>query len=175
MDQLLVKNISKGCLKSYKVIFEKYYTMLYAYSNRLIHDPESAKEIVNDTFLKLWEHRKTLNREVDSIKPYLFQIAHNQCINHLKQASNKLKLEYLDGNVAAGYEITELEYEELQNAINQAIEALPTQRKQIFLMSRNEGLKYSEIAQQLGISPRTVETQIRRSLNYLREKINRFT
>lgn len=169
MDQILIKNIRRGCLKSYKVLFEKYYAVLFAYCYRLINDSESSKEIVNDSFLKVWEYRDRLNTEAGSLKPYLFQITHNHCINHLKKVKLNSSIDLYDSERILSYEHQFMEYEELEQAIDQAIDSLPDLRKQIFLLSRKEGLKYTEIASQLGISPRTVETQIRRSLTTLRK------
>ncbi|MBD8489156.1 RNA polymerase sigma-70 factor [Echinicola sp. CAU 1574] len=160
-------------MKSYKTIFDKYYNVLFAYANRMIKDPESAKEITNDTFLKLWEYRDRLDTDVDSLKPYLFQIAHNHSINHLKKIRINSTFEFLDSEIAEPFEQHLMEYRELEQAIDHAIDSLPEQRRQIFLLSRKEGLKYSEIAEQLGISPRTVETQIRRSLHALKSYLKK--
>ena len=175
MDKLLIKNIKKGCLRSYEVVFNKYYNILYAYANRIITDSESAKEIVNDCFIKLWEHKMNVKNDVDSLKPYLFQITHNLCINHLRKNENvgyKVDLQNVIDDFA--YELMQLENSELEKAINLAIDKLPSERKKIFLLSRKEELKHNEIAQKLGISKKTVETQIGRSLSFLREQLKKY-
>ncbi len=175
MEKLLIKNIRKGCVNSFEKIFHIYYNRLFAYSNRLINNPEKAKEIVNDSFLRLWQSRDKIKNDVDSIKPYLFQITHNLSINFLKKDYNRInRIEIQDVVDDFNYELMLLEYSDLEQALNTAINKLPEARREIFLMSRKDELKYTEIAKRLGISQKTVETQISRSLSFLRLQLKSF-
>jgi RNA polymerase sigma-70 factor (ECF subfamily) len=132
-----------------------------------------AEEIVQEVFIKLWERREELEFN-SSVKSYLFRAVHNTSLNYLRHLKVReehrqyaeerhqlLSMEYSDG----------LEEKELENRIWDAIGRLPEQCARIFQMSRFEGLKYREIADKLGISPKTVEVQMGKALRRLREDL----
>ena len=174
MERLLIKNILKDDVKSFEKLFSMHYNVLFAYALRFIKDREDAKEIVNDSFLKLWENRKQIKQSVSSLKPYLFQIVHNKSINYLKKHANQETIPVADFmflEEKLEMTLSQIDYAELNKLITKAIDKLPPKRKEIFMLSRFSELKYTEIAAELGISLKTIENQISRALTFLRSEL----
>jgi RNA polymerase sigma-70 factor (family 1) len=134
-----------------------------------------AREIVQDFFVRLYEKRNSINIDV-SVKSYLYRSIYNCCINYLNQRNlqdKHLKNIDLERNVEENLE-NEIYTVELQYKIYEVIEELPAKCKRIFKMNRLEGMKNDEIATQLNLSKRTVETQISKALKILRKKLAGF-
>jgi RNA polymerase sigma-70 factor (ECF subfamily) len=146
--------------------------MLCNSANYYLKDLDKSEDVVQGVFVKFWGKRKDIQIEI-SLKAYLFQAVKNSCLNELKH--EKVKAKYKDYVLymekEEDVEEQNLESADLEELIHQKIEALPEKRKVIFLLSRTEGLKYSEIAERLNISIKTVETQISLALKYLREQL----
>jgi len=139
----------------------------------ILKDLELAEELVQNLFLRFWEKRELLNVQT-SIKAYLYKCIYNDSLNYLKHERVKEKyqdfaqhaMEQLSESAAAKVEMTELK-QQLSIALNE----LPEQCRTIFQLSRFEELKYREIAEQLGISIKTVENQMGKALRILRVKL----
>ena len=164
--------------KTFELIFRRYYVRLCGFANKFIGNTAESEEIVQEAFLNIWKKRDQINL-YDDIRPYLFKSVQNLCFNfleHKKVADNYYSvIEEVYKNQKADYQTYEsVLYNELQTKINEAISSLPVRCKEIFHMSRNEGMKYHEIAQKLGISVKTVETQISRALQSLRKELSDF-
>lgn len=156
--------------KAFEEIFRIFYERLINFCIAYIHDKEQAEEIVSTVLLKIWLKRKDM-AAVRNLETYLFIAVKNQSLNHLKQFSN-YKVVYLEETgmheVVSTYDAEkELERKELMFRLSQAIETLPTQCRIIFILAKDEGMKYKEVAQILNISPRTVETQLARAVKKL--------
>jgi RNA polymerase sigma-70 factor (ECF subfamily) len=136
-----------------------------------------AKEVVHTGFIKLWDARQNLAAGV-SPKSYLYKIITNNVLDNLKHG--KIRQQYARfvlqsaPDDAAANSFDDLDVKQLQAEINAAIAELPEQMRRVFEMSRFEGLKYGEIAGQLNISVKTVETQMGRALARLREKLSAY-
>jgi len=163
---------------SFEVFFKKHFLPLCAYCQfRFGLDLDLAKEMVHTGFIKLWDAREHLDLSV-SPKSYLYKIITNNILDNIKH--QKIRQQYVqfiiqsvpEGSAANGFD--NIDVKQLQADINTAIADLPEQMRRIFEMSRFEGLKYSEIAGQLNISVKTVETQIGRALVKLREKLSSY-
>ena len=137
----------------------------------MIHDDDEAEEIVQEMFFRIWDKRNQLEIR-SSVKNYLFRSVKNLCINYITH--NKIKSEYA-GKILSDVntrEIGESYFEpELAEKIEKCIDELPEKRKRIFRMSRENGLKYHEIAEKLGISVKTVEVQMGMALKTLRDRL----
>ena len=172
----LFEKIKKGDEKAFETLFHKYYGHLCLYATKIIKDDPAAEEIVQDFFVKIWEKREHLNIET-STKNYLFRSVKNLCINYIQH--NKTKIRYAqkvisetENNYADNDSYPEIE---LSQIIEESINSLPEKRKEIFRLSRQEGLKYHEIADKLNISIKTVETQITLALKTLRDKLKNYS
>jgi RNA polymerase sigma-70 factor (ECF subfamily) len=131
-----------------------------------------AREIVQDFFVKLYEKRNSLSIDV-SLKSYLYRSIYNCCINYINQRNIQDKhLRNIDFERTVEENLeNEINTVELQYKISEVIEELPAKCRRIFKMNRLEGLKNEEIAIQLNLSKRTVETQISKALKILRKKL----
>lgn len=174
-DQELFLRIRQGDKKSFEVLFKTYYASLCHFSRSFIKDQDDCEEVVQDFFLKLWEKREELDINT-SVKSYLFSAIRNRCLNYIKHS--KIKLEYQlevlknpESDIDTSNYFMEID---LVEKIDKSIAALPDRRREIFILSREQGLKYREIADQLGISIKTVETQMGQALKDLREKLKEY-
>lgn len=174
-DKSLTLELAQGNEKAFETIFTKYYKALCTFSRQFLNDDELAEETVQDMFVKIWEKRYSLSIET-SLEHYLFRAVRNHCFNLLQH--QKIKNRYAEKILKdTEKEIISEEYflePDLKNKIETAINSLPPKRKEIFRLSREEGLKYKEIAEQLDISVKTVEAQMGLALKYLREKLKDF-
>lgn len=157
----------------YELLFRHNFKGLCFFAQKYVKDFENAKEIVQDAFVILWEKRTGMDTD-RSVKSYLTTTIHNKCHNYLRD-NRKFNTEVLSlENLAQpdGYEQHDKLVEiELVEDIKKAINELPEKCRQIFQMSRNENLKYHEIADKLGISVKTVETQMSKALQHMRLRL----
>ena len=176
IDRQAVMNMPLGNETTFEQTFKAYYPRLCAFASTIIYDRDEAEEIVQTMFCRLWEQRDTLDITI-SVQAYLFRAVRNACLNHIKKmqirdAYKKMNLENLNQNPE--YQPDRSTQSELSKRIEQAIADLPEQCRLIFKMSRFEELKYKEIADQLGLSIKTVENQMGKALKVLRFKLTDF-
>lgn len=177
---LLIQQLKDGNEKVFEQIVKSYWPRLYAFANIYVINKEAAKEIVQDTFLVLWSQRKYLEDNTCLIT-YLMVVGRNKCLNYLKSLQlhtipiddlNEYTV-YQRSNVYV-LEDDSLEIlitKELAQAIATSLEKLPAQTKEIFMLSRYNGLKNKEIADQLGISTKSVEYHITNTLKQLKNDL----
>lgn len=172
-DKLII-GLREGDQKVFDDIFNAFYSPLCRYCTRLVYDPLVAEEIVQDLFCKIWIKRNEL--EIDtSLKAYLYRAVLNHSLNYLNHLKTEDKYrQYVgfqtQGNNNHPHEM--LEEKDIQRILSLAILKMPEKRREIFEMSRNHDMKYSEIAEKLNISVKTVESQISKALEYLRKVLN---
>lgn len=163
-----------GDQAAFAEIFQLYKFKLYGFTLRLTGSPETAEDVVQNVFLKLWQDRHLLG-EIDNLGGYIYRMAQNQVINGWKRMAKETILirRLLTGqpDFSPSTPETELAYKEMERSFRQAIDKLPAQQKKVFLLSREEGLKYDEIAQRLQISPGTVKNHMIQLLRTLREQL----
>jgi len=180
MDQTddieLFLKLKEGDEKAFQTLFRKFYSSLCQYARQFLNDSESAEEAVQDMFVKIWERRTVLNIDA-SVRHYFFRAIRNQCLNQIqhekikKQYAGKV-LESSSQEIDPGHFYLEVD---LIERIEKSIEALPPKRKEIFRLSREQGLKYKEIADTLNISIKTVEAQMGLALKHLRTELKDFS
>jgi len=170
MDELSYR-IKLGDEQAFELLFRKYYTRLCGFAYKFLNNMELSEELVQEVFMKLWQNRGKLNDNT-TIKSYLFKLVKNQSLNSLdhkkveKRYAEIMRVAYSSKDNFSPYE--SLLAKELEDKISIVIDDLPPKCKKIFELSRNDGLKYKEIAQKLKISIKTVETQISRALKKIR-------
>jgi len=172
-EKLLVSQLRNNDVKSFDILFENYSSKLYRFSFSLLKNHEDSKEIVQETFFRVWDKR----REIDSsksFKSFLFTISYHLIIDQLRL---KLKDQEYRSFLKEYFKTEELQiisepdFESLNRQIVTVIEELPSKRKQIFTMSREQGLSHKEIAGQLNISVKTVENQINLALKLIKSRL----
>jgi RNA polymerase sigma-70 factor, ECF subfamily len=155
----------------YERFFKENYSGLCRYARQFAGSMETAEEIVQDVFVRIWERRDQLDIH-GSVLSYVVSAVRNSALNYIRHGNIVTAYEHNSQNFSPSYSSSaedELISLELEIAISKAIGQLPEQRKKIFLMSRSEGLKYYEIADKLGLSIKTVEAQMGKALKQLRD------
>lgn len=151
-----------------------YWPQVYGTSLHLTKSPEQAKDLAQDLFLKLWENRTKL-AEVSNVAAYLYTSSRNLVIDYQrKKVFNADNVDYLIQFFTSSDTTAQqkLEYRELEEALAAAVNTLPDKTKEVFRLSRYEGLSHDEIAQQLGISVHSSRTYITRALAEIREQLS---
>lgn len=157
---------------AYKYLFRTFYLDLYYRAIKYTCHKEDAKDLVQSTFIKIWEKRKDLKENLP-IEPLLYTIHKNNCLDYLR--TRKLKVNYtpnessVDTNTQTPFD--QVVSKELEIKIGKAVAELPEKCRQIFEYSRYDELKYAEIATKLNISVKTVENQISIALDKLRKML----
>jgi RNA polymerase sigma-70 factor, ECF subfamily len=172
-DQQLAAALRTNDEGAFDFIFRSWYAPLVRYATGMTDgDTDEAEDLVQQVFVKFWEQRSTVEIQY-SIKAYLYRMVHNRALNRLRSARTRER--YIE------YQGRQMEYvneppidsqdNELQERYQQALHQLPPQCRKIFELSRFEALKYREIADHLGISIKTVETQMGKALKILRQEL----
>jgi len=172
-DTEIIGRIRQGDIGQFESLFRSSYVSLVRYAKTLIKDHDTAEEIVQDLFFRLWQDKGKLNIE-SSLNGYLFRSVHNKCLHFIEH--NRVVDRYAEEMSYRQPEKQEspsdiLQYRELQARIAKILERLPERCGQIFYMSRFEGLKYSEIAEKLSVSVKTVESNMGRALKEFRKEL----
>lgn len=153
------------------MVFRDYYQPLVQYGNTFLKDADETEDVVQQVFVSVWEKRSQLEIHT-SIRAFLYKAVHNACLNRIKHY--KIRAVHAGEWKATQTDAVapdQLEADELQEKISAAIALLPEQCARIFKLSRFEHLKYQEIADQLGLSVKTVENQMGKALKVIRESL----
>lgn len=158
----------------FEQLFRMYFERLCAFARQYVSDRDTAQDICQKVFIRLWEKREEMDPE-RSIASYLFTSVKNRCLNHIRD-HKKYRSRVLDvtcGDLEIGMAITEDHFavEELQQRIDAALNTLPPKCRKVFEMSRYEQKKYKEIALELDISQKTVEAHMSKAIRSLRDQL----
>lgn len=173
-DKLVVIAFQQGDLKVFETVFKENYPSLCRTARRYLIDKSAAEEVVQEMFLKMWEKRDSLVI-TSSLPAYLNKAVCNHAINYLKYEKKTLRFqdyvgfETEESQLVAADDV--MAHNDLEKKVSILMKALPEKRRMIFEMSRFEGLKNAQIAQQLGISLKTVEYHMAAALDFLRKKL----
>ena len=176
LDSELVRRVRDGDPKAFEELFQATCGALVNLAQRYVIDLAAAESVVQDVFVNAWKRREKLNPE-GGIRAYLYTAVRNQALKQLRHRDVEQRGEITPAEIRNGGASPEEEWsrEELARAIQRAIERLPTRCRTIFVMNRYERLTYREIANLLGLSIKTVETQMGRALQLLRRSLSHLT
>ena len=169
------------CQKAdFELLYKDLQPKLYAYIRKFINDPETARDLVQDAFIILWEEIDVSTIHT-SIEAYMRKTVHNMCLLHLRSqqihqryedyACFKLKEAELNFFASDYGTYTSIFLKDMEDIINKCIEKLSPQSRRIFEMSRMKGMSHAEIANELEVSIRTVENQIYRVLTVMKKEL----
>jgi len=170
---LIFKQIKDGNIEAFESLFRLYYEPLCRYAYQFVENMETAEEIVQDLFYIIWKERQNL-QIFTSVNGYLYRSVKNKSLQYLEQEKvrDAYRKTYIENAVIeTSTPQEELEYKELEQQIEETLHFLPERKQKIFRMNRIEGKKYTEIAQELQISVKTVEAEMSKVLRELRSKI----
>lgn len=166
--------LAKGNMAAYRFLFDQHFSDLCNFLLIYLHSRELAEEIALEIFTYIWVHRETLLVKT-TFKAFLFSSAKNRAISLYRKNQKKLFMS-IDNEQSISQEDTSspyfLENVELREIINTAIEKLPEKSKQIYLMAWEQNLSHKEIAEIMGITPKTVENHVGIALRKLRELLS---
>lgn len=169
----MVEKLIAGDSDSFTEIFKVYYRDLVIFANSFTNDFATAEEIVQDTFIKIWEDREILNIKV-SLKSYLLKTVQNKCINwhRRRRVINNYNSHIIRTTRLFEYDTDNyILLSEMKSTLKKAYSQLPEKLQETYKLHRSEGLKYSEIAEQLNISVKAVEARMSKALRFLRKKM----
>ncbi|MDR2773292.1 MAG: RNA polymerase sigma-70 factor [Tannerella sp.] len=173
-DDLFWKMALKDDEESFRTLFYQFFAPLCVYAMRYVPNREDCEDIVQDTFLKIWKTRKSM--EISrSFRNFLIIAVKNACIDHLRKQESEFacKEQFIENHTAESpedlYAVAELE-----RMLNAALAKLPDNIRVAFEMNRFEGKTYSEIAEEQNLSVKTVEAYMTRALKLLRNELKDF-
>lgn len=167
-NDFLLSAIQRGDQKAFDTLFRRYYPMLCAYGHRFV-ELEDAEEIVEDSLLWIWENRETLVIE-SSLNSYLFKMVYRRALNKLAHidATQRADTRFYEEMQEMLQDTDYYQIEELAKRIEDAVAALPESYRVAFVMHRFRDMSYKEIAETLGVSPKTIDYRIQQALKQLR-------
>lgn len=174
-DRDLLARLRSGDHSAFEAIFRQWYEPVVRSANRVLRDTGVAEELSQDVFLELWRRRESL-AEDSSVAGYLMQAVRNRALNHLRHlAVQKKSVVYVEAlSEPAERADAHAQAGELQAALTRAIAELPPRTREVFVMSRERGMRYTEIAEQLGVTVKAVEANMSRALRMLRDRLAAF-
>lgn len=170
-ESRLIELIREGDPLSFEILFQKYYVRFYNFVLNLTKNPQTAEDIVQNVFMKIWINRKNL-RPDQSIHNYIYALAKHEVLNHLRDRKVYTQVERLVMADQPYEEVTDqtMDLKELDDRIRKFIAAMPEQRRKVFLLSRYRGMGNKAIAELMGLSVRTVDRHINLALTSLRKE-----
>ena len=171
-DKELILQLRKGKVKAFDALFQKYSPKLYSFVLSYTGSIEEAEDITQEVFFRVWQNRDKLDPDL-SFNAYIIVIARNLVLNLFRKKTQNSKYASYSKHRSTLTNQTEdyIVFSELQHHSHLSMEKLPTRCKQIFMLSRQQGLSVKEISEQLNVSPSTVENQINKALKLIRKEL----
>jgi RNA polymerase sigma-70 factor (ECF subfamily) len=173
LDNIL-SALAKDQESSLEELYHYFYPRLYEFSRSFLKQEQDIDDILQEVFIRIWLNRKKI-KDPATFDSYIFTITRNLLLNKLRSRLNHQKLneEMRKLSVAKEYEnIDLLQYQELKHRVEELIDQLPERQKEIFVLSRTEGMSHKEIANRMEITTKTVEYHISLAIKFLKEKLN---
>jgi RNA polymerase sigma-70 factor (family 1) len=173
IDKALLAKIAEGDEAAFAVLFKTVLSGLQAAVRKIVQSEEGMKEVIQETFIRVWMNRDQL-AGLDKPVHWIFRVASNECFTYLRKSAIRERLQV---KLVSGYSgedsfytgLEEVSLKETQGLIHKAVEQLTPQKRLIYQMSRNEGLKTVEIAEKLQLSHSHIRNSLSSSLQFIRE------
>jgi len=172
-ELFIFRRMAEGDKEAFRFFFEKYYSDLCNMVNIYLHNPVMSEEIVQSIYIYFWEKKGEINID-SSVKSYLLKASKNKSINYIRNERVKINIHEKLAKVSdADYEMPDsvMDAGQLREIIAQSINNLPEKCREIYILGKEKNLTYKEIADELGISVKTVENQMGNALKKLREQL----
>lgn len=171
----LIRELKEGSLRAFDALYEIYFPKVYSYCLQISKSPQTAADISQEVFMKLWEHRRRI-RLCDSINPFLFKIAKNRLISAYREAVNsKIYEDYvIYSHSRQTDKQSPVEYHDFLKILNKSVNELPKLEREVIMLSRFRLMKNQEIAKYVGISEQTVKNRLVSGIKHLRELLEKY-
>lgn len=171
-NDILIESLRNGDEKAYTYLIDTYHHKLCVYANSLVKNIYSAEDIVQNVFIKVWEQRTRLKKD-HAIKSFLYKLTYNEFIDLYRKNQSLFSLEksYHDALNSVIQEDDSESFQQIIKVVNKEIQNLPPKCKEVFILSKKEGLTNIEIAEHLDVSIKTVEAQITKAFSILRSSL----
>lgn len=168
-EREIVEELREGMASAFDNLYKAYGHKLYTFAFTYLKSKEDAEEVVQNTYFKIWEKRKSLDSN-QSFNSFLFSVGYHSTIDLLRQRlKEKKSREFILEKVVSNFNLEEsIEFGDLLEHVNHIVLELPPRKLEIYKLSRIDHLSYSEIAERLNISVKTVENGINFSMNFIR-------
>ncbi|MDO9633671.1 MAG: RNA polymerase sigma-70 factor [Paludibacter sp.] len=175
IEKQYILELNRGSYKAFDALYSLYSRRLYGFALKMTKSHADAKEIVQDTFVRLWLNRENVLPE-DTFQAYLFTIAKNAILNKMRTLINTPVfvdyMEYMNEQRLSEENITEsIEMDEFRKKLEHAKKSLSETQLNVFELSKEMGFSHTEVAQQLNLGEQTVRNQLSLALKTLREKL----
>ncbi len=174
-DFVLIRKLKKGNKAAFGELYTKYKDKLYFFCLKHLNSEYLAEEALQETFIKVWKSREIID-ENQNFEGFLFTLIKNTLINFIKsdkRRKNHQELSSLDKNKITEDTSNTIIFNDYVEIMNKAIDSLSQKRKEVYQLSRKEGLSHKEIAIKLGISVNTVEIHIGKALRDIKEYLEK--
>ncbi|NSL87266.1 RNA polymerase sigma factor [Chitinophaga solisilvae] len=170
----MFQRISEGDEEAFGILFNSSLQTLEPFIRKLVKKQEDVKEVIQATFMRVWLSRDKL-AAIEQPRAWLTRVAANECYTLLRKEATEFRLrQAAQESVMPDTDTGQFSFRELQHIIEEAVMQLSPQRRRIFQMSRNQGMKIPEIAEALDLSPHTVKNALVASLKFIREYLQRY-
>lgn len=182
LDNFFLQRFKNGDELAFEKVFKANHSQIVGFCNQFISDLDKAKSLTQEVFLNLWLNRGKIET-LNGIKAFLYTFAKSSCLNYIRHRKViskyedkhlQKKEEELNREVLESFDFNSLEFSELEELIQQAINDLPEKCRQVFIMSRLDGKKNKEISEELDISVKAVEANMTRALKTLKSKLSEY-
>ena len=173
--KVLIEKMKAGDRESFNQIFRRYYTPLTRFCVRFVADGDQSAEIVQDLFVKLWTNREKLTFNT-SFESYMLRSVRNSAITYInKERAHAETHERIYADESDANDPSEtLQSNNLEASYRKVLANMPEKRREVFLASRFDGLKYAEIAEKMGLSQKTVEAHMSAAIKQLKEGLKAY-
>jgi RNA polymerase sigma-70 factor (ECF subfamily) len=173
-ERLLFRGVAEGNEDDFKTLFNLFLPKLHPFILRFAKSELAAQEIIQETFIRVWLSRDKL-WEIENPGGWLFKVASNECYNYVRKSVLTNKFSHVMATEPDPVNSTHewLDIKDLRYLVNEAVDSLPTQRKKIYLMSRDQGKTIPQIAATLQLSPNTVKNSLVTALRSIRDHLTK--
>lgn len=169
----MLAGLSNDDKSSLETLFNHFYPRLYHFSRSFLKIDDGIDDILQEVFLKIWMNRRKITKP-ETFNAYIFTITRNLLLNEIRNRLNsqKAREKLLEKSVAEEFLLSkQIEYQELESMVSQIVAGLPDRQREVFTLSRSEGLSHREIAHKLQIAEKTVEYHISQVIHQLRKRL----
>ncbi len=173
-EREIVEDFKEGMASAFDQLYEAYCLRLYCFAFYILKSKEDAEEVVQNTFLKIWEKRKSIDSQY-TFKSFLFTVAYHVSVDLLRERLKEKKYrEIILSKSTVNYNLEEvIEFGDLLEHVELIVKELPPRKHEIYQLSRVNHLSYNEIAEKLNISVKTVENSINYSMNFIKSRLGK--